>query len=280
MVTTDPDEKPTPLLKEPPEARPSPLSRLRDFLRAVTCQRRQVKAQRYEQLLEVGRGVPERKREEWYDRLAWWSEVPTKKGAKVFVFAPRGPGGETEYPISMRELLGYALLKMDKVVVEEDSTFAVVWVQENDHRLWPVQAWRLSESLHERYGNNLEAVHVVHPSWTVRFLRLLFWPLASEEFWDYFQSHERVEFLDVALDMRRFRLPKDIVEYDKWLDKQAEELHKQQASKQGLGGSFGGGFGGGFGNIGNSDEERKKLEQQMEEMKRALAQKGYSGKAD
>lgn len=29
--------------------------------------------------------------------------------------------------------------------------------------------------------------------------------------------------------MRRFRLPKDIVEYDQWLDKQAEELHKQQA---------------------------------------------------
>lgn len=27
------------------------------------------------------------------------------------------PGGETEYPISMRELLGYALLKMDKAAV-------------------------------------------------------------------------------------------------------------------------------------------------------------------
>ena len=39
----------------------------------------------------------------------------------------------------------------------------------------------------------------------------------------------------MALDMRKFRLPKDIVEYDQWLDKQAEELHKQQALKHGQG---------------------------------------------
>ena len=45
---------------------------------------------------------------------------------------------------------------------------------------------------------------MVHPSWTqllealrrllvlrTRFLRLILWPLASEEFWDYFHSHER-----------------------------------------------------------------------------------------
>ena len=42
------------------------------------------------------------------------------------------------------------------------------------------------------------------------------------------KRYRGIEFLDVALDMRRFRLPKDIVEYDQWLDKQAEELHKQQ----------------------------------------------------
>lgn len=40
-----------------------------------------------------------------------------------------------------------------------------------------------------------EAVHVVHPSWTVRFFRLVLWPLASDEFWDYFHSHERIELL-------------------------------------------------------------------------------------
>ena len=43
----------------------------------------------------------------------------------------------------------------------------------------------------------------------------------------------------MALDMRKFRLPKDIVEYDEWLDKQAEELHKQQALKHGQGGREG-----------------------------------------
>ena len=28
----------------------------------------------------------------------------------------------------------------------------------------------------------------------MRFLRLVLWPLASDEFWDYFHSHERIEF--------------------------------------------------------------------------------------
>lgn len=49
------------------------------------------------------------------------------------------------------------------------------------------------------------------------------------------QHCHAARFLDVALDMRKFRLPKDIVEYDQWLDKQAEELHKQQALKHGQG---------------------------------------------
>ena len=34
--------------------------------------------------------------------------------------APRGPQGETDYHINMRELLGFALSKMHKVVAEED----------------------------------------------------------------------------------------------------------------------------------------------------------------
>ncbi|CAK9089545.1 unnamed protein product [Durusdinium trenchii] len=137
----------------------------------------------------------------------------------------------------MREFLGFALSKMHKTVIEEEQRYAVVWVQESDHRVGPWMAWRFSESLPESYAKNLEAVHVVHPSWTVRFLRLILWPLASEDFWDYFHSHERIEFLDVALDLRKFRLPKDIVEYDQWLDKQAEELHKQQAMKHSHGAS-------------------------------------------
>ena len=107
----------------------SPLQRLVNLLRRVTCQRR--KPERYEAMLALGRQVPERKQEEWYDRLAWWSEVKTKQGSKVFVLAPRGPQGETEPPadlgkrkaaqdyyINMKELLGFALAKMHKEHLE------------------------------------------------------------------------------------------------------------------------------------------------------------------
>ena len=38
------------------------------------------------------------------------------------------------------------------MVAEEDQRFAVVWVQESDHRVGPFMAWRFSESLHERWG--------------------------------------------------------------------------------------------------------------------------------
>lgn len=274
MVTLPEDEKPSAALKSSPA--PSPLSRLTRWLRLVTCQRRasaEVRQARYEELVAKGQQVPEVKKEDWYERLAWWSEVKTKKGSKVFVIAPRGPSGETDYYINMREFLGFALSKMHKTVIEEEQRYAVVWVQESDHRVGPWMAWRFSESLPESYAKNLEAVHVVHPSWTVRFLRLILWPLASEDFWDYFHSHERIEFLDVALDLRKFRLPKDIVEYDQWLDKQAEELHKQQAMKHSHGAFMG------FGNAG-AEEERKKLEEQIEEMKRVLEQKGHSMKTD
>jgi len=67
------------------------------------------------------------------------------------------------------------------------------------------------------------------------------------------------------------------VEYDQWLDKQAEELHKQQALKHGQGPFMGTAFGGmgGMGSAGG-DEERKKLEEQIEEMKRVLQQKGHT----
>lgn len=30
---------------------------------------------RYNELVAVGQQVPERKKEDWYDRLAWWSDV-------------------------------------------------------------------------------------------------------------------------------------------------------------------------------------------------------------
>jgi len=59
---------------------------------------------------------------------------------------------------------------------------------------------------------------VVHPSWTVRLLRLFLWPVASEEFWDIFYAHERIEFLDTVVSLNALGLPADIFEYDKFLD--------------------------------------------------------------
>lgn len=47
--------------------------------------------------------------------------VRTKQGSRVFVLAPRGPQGETDFHINMRELLSFALSKMHKVVAEEDT---------------------------------------------------------------------------------------------------------------------------------------------------------------
>lgn len=48
--------------------------------------------------------------------------VRTKQGSRVFVLAPRGPQGETDFHINMRELLSFALSKMHKVVAEEDRS--------------------------------------------------------------------------------------------------------------------------------------------------------------
>lgn len=153
----------------------------------------------------------------------------------------------------------------------------MVWVQLSDHRVWPWQAWRFSESLHERYGNNLEALHVIHPSWTIRILRLILWPLASEEFWDFFYAHERIEFLDTHIDFGKFRLPKDVYEYDKFLDQQAAELSKSNAMRHG--GSFGGmGMGMGMDSNSQTEEDKNKFDFQMDEMKRLVEQQGKGGK--
>lgn len=53
----------------------------------------------------------------------------------------------------MREFLGFALSKMHKTVIEEEQRYAVVWVQESDHRVGPWMAWRFSESLPETWPN-------------------------------------------------------------------------------------------------------------------------------
>lgn len=272
----------SPSISRPTQEYISPLSRIGKVLNVLRCRHRRSKEdlnadalKRYHSLLASGKTVPEKKQKEWYDKLAWWSEAKTKNGARIFVLAPRGPEAELDFPVDMRELWAYSLCKMHEVIVEEDSKFALVWVQLSDHRVWPWNVLSCLESLHERYSKNLEAVHVVHPSWSVRILRLLLWPLASDELWDYFYSHERVEFLDSFIDMKTFRLPKDVYEYDKWLDKQSEELHKQQQAKYGGGPSM---FGGALGStFGMSDEERQKNDLQMEELKRLLQAKGMDG---
>ena len=53
---------------------------------------------------------------------------------------------------------GWAHNSLTKVC-GEDTRFAVVWVQQSDHRVGPWMAWRFSESLHEKYAKNLEAAH-------------------------------------------------------------------------------------------------------------------------
>jgi len=219
----------------------------------------------YRELILKGRKVSEKQRY-WYDKLCWWSDEPTKGGSRIFVLAPRGPKGQTDYPIDMSEFIAYCLTKLHDHVVTEQRRFAIVWVQLSDHRLGTLALRRLKASLHPGYLRRLEAVHVVHPSWAVRILRILLWPIAEDEFWDRFHSHERIEFMDSHIDMQKFRLPKDIYEYDKWLDKQAQETNQEAAKR------FGGGTTGMMGG-----EEDGKFKEQMDAMKGLLEARGYSG---
>lgn len=242
------------------------------FLRRWGCPRRQspealekAQLQRYREMTLAGRGVPQ-KRKEWYEKLAWWSDCKTKQGGRIFVLVPRGPKGEHDVWIHMWELLQFATSKMHGHVVTENKPFAVVWVQFGDHRIWLPTINKFQNSLHPNYAKNLEAVHVVHPSWGVRVLRLVLWPIAPDDFWDRFHAHERVEFLETFVSLQKFTLPKDVYDYDKWLDKQALEMSEQAKDRM-----FGG-MGGGSGAM--SEEEQRKHQQQMEEFKRLLAEKG------
>lgn len=255
---------------------------LTKLYRLVTCKRRrspeedvQSRTKSYNELLKLGRSVPEN-RKAWYEKLAFWSDVKTKMGNRIFVLAPRGPRGETEVHIDMWELLAFSLVLMHDSVVTEGASYSVVWVQLNNHRMWPWTMLNFAEYLHPKYGQLLEALHVVHPSWGCRILRLVLWPIADDELWDYFYAHERVEFLDTHMDMRKFRLPKDIYEYDKWLDQQAQEIN-EQAKKQFGGGSM---FGASPGGFQLSEEDKRNHQMQMEELKRLLEQKGLGGKKE
>jgi len=231
------------------------------------CRRRSAKdaapGQRYKDILAVAGNVPKKKKD-WYDKLCWWSDVRTKQGARIFVLAPRGPKGELETWIHMWELFSYAVGKMHEFVVDQDSRFTLVWVQMSDHRTWPCSLYEFKDSLHERFHKNLEAIHVVHPSWSVRLLRLALWPIADDEFWEHFHSHERIEFVDQYINLREFIFPKDIIEYDKWLDKNAQEMQDQAKGR----------FGGGLGKMAQSEEDDRKAKEHSEQLQKLLGGKG------
>eukprot|EP00415_Alexandrium_ostenfeldii_P004132 UN4132 len=168
----------------------------------------------------------------------------------------------------MWELLGYAVNKLHEYAVTQDNRFAIIWCHFGDTRMWVPTMQQFRNSLHPKYAKNFEALHVLHPSWSTRILRLLLWPIAPDDFWDKFHAHERIEFLEPHVDLRKFRLPSDIYEHDKWLDKQAIEM-SEQAKARGLGG---------FGASAMNQEEKEKQQDTMEQFKRMMSTKG--GKAD
>lgn len=176
----------------------------------------------YAKLLSDGRGLTEVERAV-FRKMAWWSRATTKRGAKVFVLAP----SDSIRGMDMQRLLVYSLSIMHEHVVTEDQRFAIVWVQLSEQRVWPLSAMQLKASLHEMYTKNLEVMHVVHPSWTLRFLELALLPFAENAFWEKFQVHERLEFLEDYVDLKALELPREFYEFDRYLDREAELLQRQ-----------------------------------------------------
>lgn len=257
-------------------------SRLRDLL---TCRRRAPAAKSggshstasYEALRKHAEQLSDEQKAT-FRRMAWWSSAETKMGGKVFVLAPRGPDGDTECSIDMWSLLAYSVSQMHDHVVERGELFAVVWAQFSDQRVWPWGSLAFKRHLHPKYSRYLDSVHVVHPSWTVRVLRLCLWPFASDEFWDLFQCHERVEFLEPDISLRKLALPKDIYDYDKFLDTQADEMSKNAAKQMNGRGGFGGSMFSGLDKQNENDSE--KFKEQMENVQKLMEEKGYGKKSN
>lgn len=256
---------------------------LTGLMSMLTCRRRAPQAKgspstskAYEDLRKCGQALSDNEKAS-FQKMAWWSQVKTKTGAQVLVLAPRGAGGDTECYIDMWKLLAYAACQMHDRVVKRDEPYAVVWIQFSSHRVWPLTAMAFKRHLHERYSSCLDAVHVVHPSWTVRFLRLALWPFASYEFWDQFECHERVEFLETFMSLNKLELPGDVYAYDKFLDKQADEMSAESAKH--MNGRFGMGlFGSGM--DAGSDPQSVKYKEQMDDMQRLLQEQGHDKKSD
>mmetsp|Transcript_104477 Transcript_104477/g.294447 ORF Transcript_104477/g.294447 Transcript_104477/m.294447 type:complete len:255 (+) Transcript_104477:58-822(+) len=189
----------------------------------LTCERRRRLGarKRYRDLVLQGRRLPADKKDA-YAKMAWWSDAKSTQGSRIFVIAPRGPGGDLLAYVDMSELFAYVVSLMHEPVVVQGQPFMVVWAQMNEHRLWPWSFWRFRTLLDEAYAEHFEAIHVVHPSWTVRIAALLVWPIADEMFWNYFDQHERIEFLYSYVD-KGFKLPDDLHRYDRYLDEKARE---------------------------------------------------------
>lgn len=211
----------------------------------------------YRELVKRGREISDQAK---YARMAWWSEARYKRGeahykvaesantdtcnSQVFVLAPRGKGAMIDMAkVDMWKLLGYAMSQMHDHVVRQNKRYTLLWMCFGDHRLWPWQVLNVYRNIHERYVTNLDAIHIVHPSWTVRSLRLIMWPLERflpEDIWERFHAHERIEFLDSeGLNTKRLDLPDDIIKYDKSLDEHAEESMRMASDMLGGSGSMG-----------------------------------------
>eukprot|EP00927_Polykrikos_kofoidii_P055217 TRINITY_DN494_c0_g1_i1.p1 TRINITY_DN494_c0_g1~~TRINITY_DN494_c0_g1_i1.p1 ORF type:complete len:387 (+),score=66.77 TRINITY_DN494_c0_g1_i1:105-1163(+) len=206
---------------------------------------------RYREFVLRGRHLSEERRKA-YAKMAYWTDARTKDtSALAFVFAPRGFNGNLHDYVDMDELLAYTVAQLHEKVVTSGKTYAVVWVMCTDPRIGLWGARRLKQTVLPKYGELLDSIHVVHPTWPIRILRLVLWPLVSEEFWDHFLCHERVEFLSSDFDIEKLRLLEDVCEYDKVLDREAEQIAEQTRQQLGQQGFMGMGMGGMTGNNAN-----------------------------
>lgn len=249
----------------------------RRIMRVVSCRRRAPPANDlpagFRELVKTAKGLSSEETTA-FAKMAYWSVAETKQSARCFVLAPCVAGGDYGEYVDMAKLLAYCVSKMHDHVVTQDKEYAVVWLQYSTHRIGPLAAWNFKRSLPERYALNLEAVHVVHPSWGIRFMRLFLWPFAQEVFWDVFQSHERIEFLDTSIkSVKNLELSRHLYEYDRFLDKQAEEMARE-ANKQ-MGHQFAQSEEGD-----PNDADTKTYQDQIAEIQRLIKAQGLDAKMD
>lgn len=241
----------------------------------LTCRRR-VKNKSghpaYQTLLMDGQTLP-RGVSDSFAKMAWWHECKSKDGVHIFVMAPRGPWEHLEKHVDMWKFISYCVCQLHSHVVSSNKSYSIILFQFNTQRMWTWSMISLKRQLHPRYVQNLKSLHVVHPSWSLRMLGLVLWPVAEDELWDWFVQHERVEFLHNIVDLKNFALPGDIYKYDKFLDEEARS--QKPPTHSGFGGS-----GGMFGSFDTSalNAQREELDKQMSKLDKLT--KSRNGKRD